>query len=80
MRLSKLKLGLLIALVSTSSAVSAARDLLNVSYDPTRELYVEVNKEFGAYWKSRTGQDVGGVSKSMLKKSRLNFDKIEKCK
>ena len=58
MRLSKLKLGLLIALVSTSSAVSAARDLLNVSYDPTRELYVEVNKEFGAYWKSRTGQDV----------------------
>ena len=42
MRLSKLKLGLLIALVSTSSAVSAARDLLNVSYDPTRELYVEV--------------------------------------
>lgn len=23
---------------------------------------------------------VGGVSKSMLKKSRLNFDKIEKCK
>ncbi|WP_068911152.1 hypothetical protein [Acinetobacter sp. WCHAc010034] len=24
--------------------------------------------------------DLGGVSKSMLKKSRLNFDKIEKCK
>ena len=23
---------------------------------------------------------IGGVSKSMLKKSRLNFDKIEKCK
>ena len=27
-----------------------------------------------------TGSFVGGVSKSMLKKSRLNFDKIEKCK
>ena len=25
-------------------------------------------------------KDYGGVSKSMLKKSRLNFDKIEKCK
>ncbi|MGV2946969.1 hypothetical protein [Acinetobacter sp. AGC35] len=25
-------------------------------------------------------KQVGGVSKSMLKKSRLNFDKIEKCK
>ncbi|MCT9375023.1 hypothetical protein KTJ07_18800 [Acinetobacter baumannii] len=24
--------------------------------------------------------NIGGVSKSMLKKSRLNFDKIEKCK
>ena len=58
MRLSKLKLGLLVALISTSSLTSAARDLLNVSYDPTRELYTEVNKEFGAYWKSRTGQDI----------------------
>ena len=27
-----------------------------------------------------TGVNFGGVSKSMLKKSRLNFDKIEKCK
>ena len=45
MRLSKLKLGLLISLVSTSSAVSAARDLLNVTYDPKREIYVEVKKE-----------------------------------
>lgn len=58
MRLSKLKLGLLVALVSASSLTSAARDFLNVSYDPTRELYTEVNKEFGAYWKSRTGQDI----------------------
>ena len=58
MRLSKLKLGLLVALITTSSLTSAARDLLNVSYDPTRELYTEVNKEFGAYWKSRTGQDI----------------------
>ena len=33
-------------------------ELLNVSYDPTRELYEEFNKEFAAYWKEETGQDV----------------------
>lgn len=32
--------------------------LLNVSYDPTRELYVEYNQAFAKYWKSKTGQDV----------------------
>ncbi|MDP3832822.1 MAG: sulfate ABC transporter substrate-binding protein [Hydrogenophaga sp.] len=32
--------------------------LLNVSYDPTRELYVEVNAAFIKHWKARTGQDV----------------------
>ena len=32
--------------------------LLNVSYDPTRELYIEVNAAFARHWKARTGQDV----------------------
>jgi sulfate/thiosulfate transport system substrate-binding protein len=32
--------------------------LLNVSYDPTRELYVEVNAAFAKHWKAQTGQDV----------------------
>ena len=32
--------------------------LLNVSYDPTREFYVEYNAAFAKYWKARTGQDV----------------------
>ncbi len=32
--------------------------LLNVSYDPTRELYVEFNAAFARYWKAQTGQDV----------------------
>ncbi|MCP2839722.1 sulfate transporter subunit, partial [Salmonella enterica subsp. enterica serovar Typhimurium] len=32
--------------------------LLNVSYDPTRELYVEVNAAFTKHWKAKTGQDV----------------------
>lgn len=30
--------------------------LLNVSYDPTRELYKDINVAFAAYWKGRTGQ------------------------
>src|ERR687897_952550 len=32
--------------------------LLNVSYDPTRELYEDFNKQFAGYWKGKTGQDV----------------------
>jgi sulfate/thiosulfate-binding protein len=32
--------------------------LLNVSYDPTRELYADYNAAFAKYWKARTGQDV----------------------
>ncbi len=32
--------------------------LLNVSYDPTRELYEDFNQQFAAYWKGKTGQDV----------------------
>ncbi len=31
---------------------------LNVSYDPTRELYAEYNQAFARHWKARTGQDV----------------------
>ncbi|MBI4667102.1 MAG: sulfate ABC transporter substrate-binding protein [Nitrospinae bacterium] len=33
-------------------------EILNVSYDPTRELYEDYNKAFGAYWKKKTGQSV----------------------
>jgi sulfate/thiosulfate-binding protein len=32
--------------------------LLNVSYDPTRELYEDFNHQFATYWKGKTGQDV----------------------
>lgn len=37
---------------------NAAVELLNVSYDPTRELYVSYNELFCKYWKEKTGQDV----------------------
>ncbi len=36
----------------------AAVTLLNVSYDPTRELYQDFNNVFAKYWKDKTGQDV----------------------
>ena len=36
----------------------AAKEFLNVSYDPTREFYQEYNKSFGQFWKSKTGQDI----------------------
>jgi sulfate transport system substrate-binding protein len=38
--------------------VYAATTLLNVSYDPTRELYDDYNKVFAQYWKQKTGEDV----------------------
>lgn len=33
-------------------------ELLNVSYDPTREFYVDFNEAFSKHWKAETGQDV----------------------
>lgn len=48
-------------LAATALAVPAwAKDiaLLNVSYDPTRELYVDFNKAFAAHWKAKTGDTV----------------------
>jgi sulfate/thiosulfate-binding protein len=41
-----------------TSSASTSVTLLNVSYDPTRELYAEYNKEFATYWKGKTGQTV----------------------
>lgn len=49
-----------------------AADLLNVSYDPTRELYQDVNKAFAEQWKKKTGEELtikqshGGSGKQSL--------------
>ena len=52
-------LGASLALSTVPSfAQPAPVTLLNVSYDPTRELYVDYNAAFAKYWKARTGQDV----------------------
>ena len=45
-------------LSSRAMAAAAPVTLLNVSYDPTRELYKAVNAAYAKYWKDRTGQDV----------------------
>ncbi len=44
--------------LGAASAWSQNVTLLNVSYDPTRELYVEYNQAFAKYWKAKSGQDV----------------------
>ncbi|MGH9158674.1 MAG: sulfate ABC transporter substrate-binding protein [Vicinamibacteraceae bacterium] len=41
-----------------SASASGAVELLNVSYDPTRELYQEFNAAFSAFWQKKTGQAV----------------------
>ena len=52
---------LIIALVALAAVLrvgAATIELLNVSYDPTRELYVDYNGAFAKYWKAKTGDDV----------------------
>jgi sulfate transport system substrate-binding protein len=48
------------ALLRATDALAQAKPitLLNVSYDPTRELYQDINKAFIPYWKGKTGQDL----------------------
>ncbi|ABM35883.1 sulfate ABC transporter substrate-binding protein [Polaromonas naphthalenivorans] len=54
----KIALATTLAAASWGAIAQQAVNLLNVSYDPTRELYVEYNAAFIKYWKAKTGQDV----------------------
>ena len=45
-------------LLGASAVAEAQTTLLNVSYDPTRELYQEFNAAFIKHWKAKTGQDI----------------------
>jgi sulfate transport system substrate-binding protein len=47
-----------LGLAFSAPAMSAEFSLLNVSYDPTRELYQDFNKAFAAHWKSKSGEDL----------------------
>jgi sulfate transport system substrate-binding protein len=51
-----------VALAATTAiagtSLAAGTVLMNVSYDPTRELYTDYNAAFARHWKAKTGQDV----------------------
>jgi sulfate transport system substrate-binding protein len=47
-----------LAAKSSTDNADKSLELLNVSYDPTRELYTDYNKAFQKYWKDKTGQDL----------------------
>lgn len=49
---------LMLAVGVPDLAQAANIRLLNVSYDPTRELYVEFNKAFAEFWKAKTGDNI----------------------
>lgn len=51
---------LLSTLLLATSGIASAKsiELLNVSYDPTREFYGDFNKAFAAHWKEKTGDNV----------------------
>ena len=58
-----------LAVAALSTSAMAQTTLLNVSYDPTRELYQQINPAFVADWKAKTGESItinqshGGSSK-----------------
>jgi sulfate/thiosulfate transport system substrate-binding protein len=55
-----LRIVFIVTVVALANAPLPAKriDLLNVSYDPTREFYVEFNRAFAQHWKEKTGDDV----------------------
>lgn len=57
MKLNYLLASLGLALIA-NTGFAAKVELLNVSYDPTRELYQDFNKAFASHWKKQTGDDV----------------------
>jgi len=59
LHLATLALAAALALTACKkTGANSSTQLLNVSYDPTRELYADFNKAFVKYWKDKTGQDV----------------------
>ena len=49
---------LLLGLLLSATPLLRGAELLNVSYDPTRELYQDYNTAFAKYWKAKKGEDV----------------------
>ena len=57
-RRSALGLALAAGVAGATGASAADITLLNVSYDPTRELYQDFNAAFAKHWKAKTGDNV----------------------
>ncbi|UUZ55251.1 sulfate ABC transporter substrate-binding protein [Massilia sp. H-1] len=58
MLLKKIRFSLIALALFSQAAVAADVTLLNVSYDPTRELYQDFNTAFAKSWKAKTGDNV----------------------
>jgi sulfate/thiosulfate-binding protein len=58
MKLRTIPALLLALFLGAAASYAATVKLLNVSYDPTRELYQEFNAAFAKHWKAKTGNDV----------------------
>ena len=58
------------SLAFIATARRAETVLLNVSYDPTRELYADYNKVFTAYWKKKTARTCPSASRTAARASR----------
>lgn len=75
MTLKSLSAAIVIAVLTTGPVVAKDVKLLNVSYDPTRELYKEINAVFTKEWKEKTGDSLtiqqshggsGGQSRAVI--------------
>ncbi|EMS84009.1 sulfate ABC transporter substrate-binding protein [Leptospira noguchii] len=58
MKSRSLRISLWILCFVVSFSLFSETKLLNVSYDPTRELYSQINKLFITHWKKQTGEDL----------------------
>jgi ABC-type sulfate transport system substrate-binding protein len=58
MKISQVNALLAAALIAATTLTAKRVELLNVSYDPTREFYTEFNQAFARHWKAKTGDDV----------------------
>ncbi len=78
--MNKVFLSIVAGLVLATVAVNArAASLLNVSYDPTREFYADVNQAFAAQWKQQTGEtiDIRASHGGSGKQARAVIDGLE---
>ena len=78
--MNKVFLSVVAGLVLITAAVNArASSLLNVSFDPTREFYADINQAFAAQWKQQAGEtvDIRASHGGSGKQARAVIDGLE---